>query len=165
MYKILITDPISDHGLKILEHDSIEVICKPEISEDKLEAILPSINGWIIRSGTTIEKKHIQEAKKLSIIGRAGVGVDNIDIESATSSGVVVMNLPDGNTISAAEHTMSLLSALSRNVHSGHLGLMNGEWSFWELLNTFLCWCEGYGISTTKCCCLLAHPSCRTNVN
>ena len=138
MHKILITDPISDHGLKILEDDNLEVICKPDISEDELEAILPSINGWIIRSGTTIEKKHIQEAKKLSIIGRAGVGVDNIDIESATSSGVVVMNLPDGNTISAAEHTMSLLSALSRNVHSGHLGLMNGEWNRHKLVGNEL---------------------------
>ena len=138
MYKILITDPISDHGLKILEHDSLEIICKPDISEDQLESILPSINGWIIRSGTTIEKKHIQGAKKLSIIGRAGVGVDNIDIESATSSGVVVMNLPDGNTISAAEHTMSLLSALSRNVHSGHLGLMNGEWNRHKLVGNEL---------------------------
>ena len=125
MHKILITDPISDNGLKILEDENLEIIYKPSISNDELEALLPTINGWIIRSGTNISKKHIEEAKSLSIIGRAGVGVDNIDINAATSSGVVVMNLPDGNTISAAEHTMTLLSALSRNVHEGHLGLMN----------------------------------------
>ena len=129
MHKILITDPISDNGLKILEDENLEIIYKPSISNDELEALLPTINGWIIRSGTNISKKHIEEAKSLSIIGRAGVGVDNIDINAATSSGVVVMNLPDGNTISAAEHTMSLLSALSRNVHEGHLGLMKGEWN------------------------------------
>ena len=138
MHKILITDPISDHGLKILDHDDIEIINRPDISEDELESILPNINGWIIRSGTKIAEKHIREAKKLSVIGRAGVGVDNIDIQAATASGVVVMNLPDGNTISAAEHTMSLLSALSRNVHIGHLGLMSGEWNRHKLVGNEL---------------------------
>ena len=129
MHKILITDPISDHGLKILDDDKIEVIYKPNINQDELEAMLPNINGWIIRSGTQITEKHLSEANKLSVIGRAGVGVDNINIQAATAAGIVVMNLPDGNTISAAEHTMSLLSALSRNVHIGHLGLMRGEWN------------------------------------
>ena len=129
MHKILITDPISDLGLKILEDDKIEIIYKPNINQDELEVMLPNINGWIIRSGTQITEKHLAEAKKLSVIGRAGVGVDNINIQAATAAGIVVMNLPDGNTISAAEHTMSLLSALSRNVHIGHLGLMRGEWN------------------------------------
>ena len=122
MFKILITDPISDQGLKILDHDQLEIVYKPEISEDELEVLLPTIHGWIIRSGTQITSKHLNEANKLSVIGRAGVGVDNIDIKSSTSAGVVVMNLPDGNTISAAEHTLSLLSGLSRNIHVGHLG-------------------------------------------
>ena len=94
MHKILITDPISDNGLKILEDENLEIIYRPSISNNELEALLPTINGWIIRSGTNISKKHIEEAKSLSIIGRAGVGVDNIDINAATSSGVVVMNLP-----------------------------------------------------------------------
>ena len=123
MHKILITDPISDHGLKILEDDRIEVIYKPNIDQDELKAILPNINGWIIRSGTQITEKHLAEANKLSVIGRAGVGADNINIQAATAAGIVVMNLPDGNTISAAEHTMSLLSALSRNVHIGEPAL------------------------------------------
>ena len=136
MHKILITDPISDNGLKILEDENLEIIYRPSISNDELEALLPTINGWIIRSGTNISKKHIEEAKSLSIIGRAGVGVDNIDINAATSSGVVVMNLPDGNTISAAEHTMSLLSALSRNVHEGHLGLMTVSYTHLTLPTT-----------------------------
>ena len=138
MFKILITDPISDQGLKILEHDQLEIIYKPEISEDELEVLLSTIHGWIIRSGTQITSKHLNEANKLSVIGRAGVGVDNIDIKSSTSAGVVVMNLPDGNTISAAEHTLSLLSGLSRNIHVGHLGLVKGEWNRHKLVGNEL---------------------------
>ena len=111
MFKILITDPISDHGLKILDDDKIKIIYKPNINEDELKAILSDINGWIIRSGTQIREKHLTKAKKLSVIGRAGVGVDNIDIDAATDNGIVVMNVPDGNTISAAEHTMALIAA------------------------------------------------------
>ena len=138
MFKILITDSISDNGLKILEDDRIKVMYKPDISNEELDTILPEINGWIIRSGTTITAKNIKDANKLSVIGRAGVGVDNIDIQVATNAGVVVMNLPDGNTISAAEHTMSLLSALSRNVHIGHLFLIKGEWKRNELVGNEL---------------------------
>ena len=138
MYKILITDPISDNGLRILEDDNIEILYKPNITDDELTSLISRINGWIIRSGTKITKAHIKDAVNLSVIGRAGVGVDNIDIEAATNSGVVVMNLPDGNTISAAEHTMSLLSSLSRNVHIGHAGLMDGQWKRHELVGNEL---------------------------
>ena len=138
MNKILITDPISDNGLKILEDDNIDIIYKPDITNDELNSIIPQINGWIIRSGTKITENYIKDAVNLSVIGRAGVGVDNIDIEAATNSGVVVMNLPDGNTISAAEHTMSLLSSLARNIHIGHSGLINGEWKRHELVGNEL---------------------------
>ena len=138
MYKVLITDPISSHGLEILEDDRIELIYKPNINEEELNSILHDINGWIIRSGTTITAKNIKDALNLSVIGRAGVGVDNIDIQAATNAGIVVMNLPDGNTISAAEHSMTLLSALSRNVHIGHLNLIKGKWKRHELVGNEL---------------------------
>ena len=113
--KILITDPLSKNGLKILQDNGFDVLYKPELADDELSAIISNIEGWIIRSGTTITKEHIKDAKKLQIIGRAGVGTDNIDIKAATQEGVVVMNVPDGNTISAAEHTMAMLLSLSRN--------------------------------------------------
>ena len=138
MFKVLITDPISQQGLDILEDDNLEIIYKPEITSDELDAIITDIDGWIIRSGTQITSKNLHDANKLSVIGRAGVGVDNIDINSATNAGVVVMNLPDGNTISAAEHTMSLLSALSRNIHIGHIGLIEGKWERHELVGNEL---------------------------
>ena len=138
MIKVLITDSISDNGIKILEESGIEVLNKPGIDSDKLMNILPDIDGWIIRSGTKINKEHLEHSKKLRVIGRAGVGVDNIDIDSATDNGSVVMNVPDGNTISAAEHTMALISALSRNIQKGHLSLMKGEWRRNELVGNEL---------------------------
>ncbi len=138
MYKILITDPISDSGLSILEDSVIEVIYKPGINDDELISFLPEVHGWIIRSGTKILSHHLESTKKLLVIGRAGVGVDNIDIDEATKAGVVVMNLPDGNTISAAEHTMAMLCALSRNIHMGHLGMSKGEWNRHQLVGNEL---------------------------
>ena len=136
--KILVTDPLSDKGIELLEKSTFEVIYKPDDSIDDISLVLNDIDGWIIRSGTTILKEHILKAKKLQIIGRAGVGTDNIDIESATLNGVVVMNVPDGNTVSAAEHTMAMISALSRNIQLGHMGLMNGSWDRHKLVGNEL---------------------------
>ena len=80
--KVLITDPISDKGLEILKKNNIETLYKVNNEIDKNEDLLESIDGWIIRSGTNVTKKHLLKAKKLQIIGRAGVGVDNINIDS-----------------------------------------------------------------------------------
>ena len=136
--KILVTDPLSDKGLELLKKSNFEVIYKPEESMDDIALVLNDIDGWIIRSGTKILEEHILKAKKLQIIGRAGVGTDNIDIESATLNGIIVMNVPDGNTISAAEHTMAMISALSRNIQLGHMGLMNGSWDRHKLVGNEL---------------------------
>jgi len=136
--KILVTDPLSDKGLELLKKSKFEVIYKPNDSIDDIFTILDDIDGWIIRSGTTILKEHILKAKKLQIIGRAGVGTDNIDIEAATLNGVIVMNVPDGNTISAAEHTIAMMSTLSRNIQLGHMGLMNGNWDRHKLVGNEL---------------------------
>ena len=127
--KILITDPLSDKGLDLLRNESFDVIYKPNPSLEELFILVNDIEGWLIRSGTKITKDLIENARKLQIIGRAGVGTDNIDIEFATSKGIIVMNVPDGNTISAAEHTMAMMMSLSRNIYLGHSGLMKGEWN------------------------------------
>ena len=127
--KILITDPISDLGIEKLKDAGLEVIYKPDSDEDEIHSMLGDIDGWIIRSGTQINKDYIQDSKKLQIIGRAGVGTDNIDINQATQSGVIVMNVPDGNTISAAEHTMAMILSLSRNIQLGHMGMIKGDWN------------------------------------
>ena len=126
-YKILITDPISDSGIKILKDNKCEIINKVN-SRDTIHEVIDKIDGWIIRSGTKISEDDIRAAKQLQVIGRAGVGVDNIDIKTATKYGIVVMNVPDGNSISAAEHTMAMILTLSRNVHLGHVTLGQGLW-------------------------------------
>ena len=126
-YIVLITDPISDSGIEIFKNNDFEIIDRIN-DKNKLDDIIGTIDAWIIRSGTKISKDDIKAAKKLQVIGRAGVGIDNIDIKTATKYGVVVMNVPDGNSISAAEHTMALMLGLSRNVHLGHITLNEGRW-------------------------------------
>ena len=127
--KVIVSDPISEDGLRILKDNNIEVINANGHNVDKNYKHIKTADGWIIRSGTTLDSKIIEKAVNLSVIGRAGVGVDNIDISAATRRGIVVMNTPDANTISAAEHTMALILALSRNISSGHNGLSKGEWN------------------------------------
>ena len=136
-YKVLITDPISDSGITLLKNNNFEIIDRIN-GKDNLDDIIATIDAWIIRSGTKISENDIKTAKKLQVIGRAGVGVDNIDIKTATKYGVVVMNVPDGNSISAAEHTMAIILALSRNIHFGHITLQEGNWERANLIGNEL---------------------------
>ena len=126
--KVIVSDPISDEGLDIFKQNDIEIIDATNIEIDENYDHIASANGWVIRSGTTLDASIIKKADSLSVIGRAGVGIDNIDISAATRKGVVVMNTPDANTISAAEHTLALLLSLSRNVSIGHQSLLAGNW-------------------------------------
>ena len=127
--KVIVSDPISKDGLNILYENNIEVIDATDAIIDQNYEHIPTANGWVIRSGTTLDSSIISKADNLSVIGRAGVGIDNIDISAATRKGVVVMNTPDANTISAAEHTMALILSLSRNITYGHHSILNGEWN------------------------------------
>ena len=132
--KILVSDPISESGLKIIERFGFEVIYLPNATELEKKKASRNVNGWIIRSGTKINSESFSITKSLQVIGRAGVGVDNIDIQESTRKGVVVLNTPDSNTISAAEHTMGLMLALSRNIHLGHISLANDLWDRHKLI-------------------------------
>ena len=129
MAKVLVSDPIADKGIEILEEAEFDVVYNPNPSDDELQALTSDIHAWVVRSGTKITAELLKDARNLQVIGRAGVGVDNIDIQEATNRGVVVMNNPDGNTISAAEHTMAMMMALSRNIQLGHMDLVNGKWN------------------------------------
>ena len=126
--KVIVSDPISDDGLNIFYENNIEVIDATNSIIDENYEHIPTANAWVIRSGTNLDASIISKADKLAVIGRAGVGIDNIDISAATRKGVVVMNTPDANTISAAEHTMALLLSLSRNVSYGHQSILSGNW-------------------------------------
>ncbi|MCG7331393.1 phosphoglycerate dehydrogenase [Salinicoccus roseus] len=129
-YKVLVLDPISEDGIKeLLDHPNYEVDIKTGRSEAEILDIVHDYHAMIVRSQTTITEEIIQYARSLKVIARAGVGVDNIDIDAATKYGVIVVNAPDGNTISATEHTMAMMLALTRDIPAAHKELSEGVWN------------------------------------
>lgn len=126
--KVLISDSLSEEGLKILEDRKIAFDCKSKLSPDELKKIIGNYEALIIRSGTKATAELIEAADKLKVIGRAGVGIDNVDLEAASKKGIVVMNTPGGNTISTAEHTVSMLLALNRNIPQANASMKSGAW-------------------------------------
>ncbi|ACD83309.1 phosphoglycerate dehydrogenase [Candidatus Methylacidiphilum infernorum] len=128
-YHILIADPISKKGIAELQASAQLIVDeKYGLKEDELARVIADYDGVIVRSQTKITRKVIEAGKKLKVIGRAGVGIDNVDVDAATEKGIVVMNTPGGNTIATAEHTFSLLLALARNVAQAHASMQLGEW-------------------------------------
>ncbi|MCH8927534.1 MAG: phosphoglycerate dehydrogenase [Candidatus Marinimicrobia bacterium] len=128
-FKVLITDPVSEEGIKLLNDlKDIEVEMKTDLSPAELIEAIKDADAHIIRSGTRITADVIEAAEKLKVICRAGVGVDNIDIDAATKKGIVVMNVPGVNSNAAAELTMALMLALSRNVAYADRSLKEGRW-------------------------------------
>ena len=127
MSKVLITDKINDLAVKIVSRVA-EVDNLPTMDEDELCKIIDKYDALLVRSQTKVTSKIIEAGKNLKIIGRAGVGVDNIDIEAATQKGIIVVNSPDGNTHAAAEHTIAMMMAMSRNIPSADASIKNGLW-------------------------------------
>lgn len=129
MYKVLITDPLSDHGIeKLLQAEDIQVVRKTDLTFDELLLEIESADALLVRSQTKVTREVIEKGRRLKVIARAGVGVDNIDVAAATEKGVVVVNAPDGNTISTAEHTFAMLISLARNIPQAYHSLIRGEW-------------------------------------
>ena len=129
MKKILITDNLSAQGLKKLREDQDWIIdLKTNLSPDELLKEIPNYEALIVRAKTKVTKELIQAASRLKIIGRAGTGVDNIDLEAATSKGVIVMNTPGGNSISVAELTIGLILALARSIPPANFSAKSGKW-------------------------------------
>ncbi len=128
--KILITDGLSSEGLDILNSASeLEVVEKKGISKEELLEEIKNYNGIIVRSATKVTKEVIDASEgSLKVIGRAGIGVDNVDVEHATKNGIVVMNTPEANAITTAEHTITLLCSLARNIPQAHRSLKEGRW-------------------------------------
>lgn len=126
--KVLISDNLSPEGIEILKSAGFEVVVKTGLKPQELAEEIRGCDGIIIRSGTKLTSEIIQSADKLKVIGRAGVGLDNVDLEAATKKGIIVMNSPSGNTISTAEHTMALILALSRNIPQADASLREGKW-------------------------------------
>jgi len=127
--KVLICDPISQRGVEVLRQaKGLTVEERLGLKGNDLLAAVADAEALVVRSETKITRAVIEAAKKLRVVGRAGVGVDNVDVEAATERGVIVMNTPGGNTISTAEHAFSMMMALARNIPQAHGTLHAGKW-------------------------------------
>ena len=129
MPKVLISDSMDSIAEKILISNKIDVDIKTDFNADELKDKISAYDGLIIRSVTKVTKEIIENAKNLKIIGRAGVGVDNIDLVSAKEKKIIVMNTPGGNTNATAEHTLALLMSLSRKISKADVSTHKGEWA------------------------------------
>ena len=125
--KVLITDKINETAKNIIDEVAQGVIL-PTMSEDELCKVIGEYDALMVRSQTKVTPKVIEAGKNLKIIGRAGVGVDNINLEAATQNGIIVVNSPDGNTNAAAEHTVALMLAMSRNIAKAAVSTKEGNW-------------------------------------
>ncbi|MCA1564687.1 MAG: phosphoglycerate dehydrogenase [Acidobacteria bacterium] len=126
--KILVSDDVSESGLEPLRAGGFTVEKRTGLKPDELREIVRDYDGLVVRSETKVTAALMDEAVRLRAIGRAGVGVDNIDVPAATARGIIVMNAPDGNTMTTAEHTLALLLALARSVPQAHASLQGGKW-------------------------------------
>ncbi len=140
MFKILVADTISDSGISVFQshngHFKLDIQSKLDL--ESLKKAAADVDAIIVRSETRITAEVLSACKKVKIVGRAGVGVDNIDVQAASKQGVIVVNVPDGNTISAAEHTVAMLLAVSRNIPQANASLKAGEWKRSQFTGTEL---------------------------
>jgi D-3-phosphoglycerate dehydrogenase / 2-oxoglutarate reductase len=128
MPKVLISDKLSPAAVEIFKNRGIQVDLKPGLSPADLRAIIGEYDGLAIRSATKVTKELLEVATRLKVVGRAGIGVDNVDIRSATTRGVVVMNTPHGNTITTAEHAIAMMFALARQIPEASGSTKAGKW-------------------------------------
>jgi D-3-phosphoglycerate dehydrogenase len=136
--RVLIGDKLESPGLELLRQAGIELDERPGLTGPALQEALRAADGVIVRSGTRISAELLDNPGRLRAIVRAGVGVDNIDVAAATRRGVVVMNTPGGNTVSAAEHTLALLMALARHIPAADVGVKQGKWERNKFVGTQL---------------------------
>ncbi len=126
--KVLVLDNVSEKAVMILRENGVQADVSPTLPQEELLEKIAEYEGVIVRSQTKVTAEVIAAGKKLKVIGRAGVGVDNVDIQAATNRGIVVLNAPDGNTISTAEHTVGMIMALARRIPQAHTSLKEGRW-------------------------------------
>src|SRR5262245_30996076 len=126
--RVLIADQLSPAAVGILTERGIATDVKVGLAKEELEGIIAGYDGLAVRSATKVTEKMLGAAKKLRVVGRAGIGVDNIDVKAATAKGVIVMNTPFGNSITTAEHTISLMMALARQIPEADRSTQAGKW-------------------------------------
>ena len=140
MMKVLVSDPLPDVGLEVLNDAAdIDVDVRTGLKPEELKEIIGGYDGLILRSGTKVTAEVIEAADRLKIIGRAGVGVENIDVDAASKKGIVVMNTPGGNNVTTGEHTISLMLALARHIPQAVASLKSGKWSRQKFTGVEVC--------------------------
>jgi D-3-phosphoglycerate dehydrogenase / 2-oxoglutarate reductase len=134
MARVLVTEKLAENGLTLLKEAGHEVDVQLELSPEALLGVLPGAHALIVRSATQVTAEALEAGTDLAVVGRAGIGLDNVDVEAATRRGVMVVNAPQSNILSAAEHAMALLLAQARNIPQAHAALVAGKWerSKWE---------------------------------
>ncbi|MGH7407044.1 MAG: hydroxyacid dehydrogenase, partial [Candidatus Methylomirabilales bacterium] len=137
--RILVTDNLAPRGLEVLQHaPGFAADVKNRLTPQELLACIGDYDALVVRSATRVTAEVLAAGKRLKVVGRAGVGVDNIDLEAATARGIVVMNAPSGNTVTTAEHTLALLLALAKNVPQATMSMKQGQWEKGHFMNVEL---------------------------
>ena len=155
-HRVLVSDPIAPEGLELLETEA-DVDARLGLSPSELTSLLPGYDALVVRSETKVTPDVIEKGERLRVVGRAGVGVDNIDVPAATSRGIAVVNAPSGNIVAAAEHTLALILALARNVPQAHQSMAQGEWARREFMgvaasNFRFCFKKSFTLLVIKAC-------------
>ncbi|MFP6641354.1 MAG: phosphoglycerate dehydrogenase, partial [Myxococcota bacterium] len=129
MTKVLVSDSLAPEGVEVLQQtQGFEVIERADASPDELMELIGDVEGLVIRSGTKVTADVLARADRLRVIGRAGIGVDNVDVPAATARGIVVVNTPEGNNITTAEHALALMVALARHIPQATASMKAGKW-------------------------------------
>src|SRR5687768_1919951 len=129
MPKVLVSDSLSKDGLEVLKNaPGLETEYKPGLSEAELADAVGEYDALVIRSGSKVTAKVIAKADKMKVIGRAGIGVDNVDVAAASAKGILVMNTPTGNAITTAEHAIALMFAVARKIAQADSLMKQGKW-------------------------------------
>ncbi len=126
--KVLVSDKLGEIGIKMFQEEGIDVHVKTDLTPEELKNIIGDYHGLVIRSATKVTGELLKAATRLKVVGRAGIGLDNVDIPAATKKGVVVMNTPLGNVVTTAEHAIAMMMALTRNIPQGTSSLKAGHW-------------------------------------
>src|SRR5246127_5652221 len=128
-FRVLLSDPLNAQGVEVFRrYPQLKVDVKTGLKPAELGEIIAPYHGLVVRSATHVTREVVERADSLRVIGRAGVGVDNIDLEAATRRGIVVMNSPLGNSVTTAEHTITMMMALARHIPTAYLALRAGKW-------------------------------------
>ncbi len=137
--KALISDNLGETGIEILKTAGFEVDVKIGLSPEELKSIIAPYHALVIRSATRVTADLLEAAQNLKVVGRAGIGLDNVDVPAATRKGVVVMNTPGGNVVTTAEHALALMLSLTRNIPRGTASLKSGQWEKKKLMGREIC--------------------------